>query len=364
MKKTGSRIITISDIVQWYNKRELELSPKYQRNTVWNYNAKSYLIDTIVRGLPIPPIFMRQQVDVCTKSTHREVIDGQQRIRAIIEYVVSESFAIKSSHNKALGGKHYSDLDEDMQSDILEYEIQAEIVTEKDDSVIYDMFARLNSNNYVLNKQEIRNAKYWGEFKVLAYRISSHYRDFFIKQNIFGDKELSRMKDVELINSMIIFMIDGIVKETPSIVDNYYGKYDKVFDEEDSINNNINKVMNILASIYDYFNGETSYFGNKNYFFTLFCTIANQMFGIRNENLQRNPQYSVANIIANIDKLNESLSNFISDLDAGVRDKENTLGNHEAFMQFIGDHKVRTTSKTERTRRIRFLNDALLGNVQ
>ena len=69
MKKTTAKIITVSDLVQWFTKKELELSPKYQRNNVWNEKAKAYLIDTIVRGLPIPPIFLRQTVDVNTKTT-------------------------------------------------------------------------------------------------------------------------------------------------------------------------------------------------------------------------------------------------------------------------------------------------------
>ena len=126
MNKATSKIIQISDIVQWNEKGELELSPKYQRNNVWNEKAKTYLIDTIIRGLPIPPIFLRQRIDITTKSVSREIIDGQQRIRAILEYVVDEKYAIKKSYNKEYGGKKYSDLDEDAQEAILEYEIVAD----------------------------------------------------------------------------------------------------------------------------------------------------------------------------------------------------------------------------------------------
>ena len=81
MKKATSKIVQISDIVQWSSKGELDLSPKYQRNSVWNEKAKAYLMDTIIRGLPIPPIFLRQKVDINTKTTSREIIDGQQRKR-------------------------------------------------------------------------------------------------------------------------------------------------------------------------------------------------------------------------------------------------------------------------------------------
>ena len=218
MKKTTAKIVTISDLIQWHSKGELQLSPKYQRNSVWNETAKAYLIDTIVRGLPIPPIFLRQTVDVSTKTTYREIVDGQQRVRAIIDYIISESFAIKKSHNKGLGGKKYSDLDHDVQEQILEYEVLAEVVTEKDESIVYDMFARLNSNNIVLHKQEVRNSKYWGEFKVLVYRLSSKYREFFLDYSILSDNDCARMRDAELINSMNFFGSSGLWRKLRELI--------------------------------------------------------------------------------------------------------------------------------------------------
>ena len=57
---------------------------------------------------------------------------------------------------------YYKDLDEDVQEQFLDYDLFVEVISEKDDTVIYDMFARLNTNNCVLNRQEIRNSKFWG----------------------------------------------------------------------------------------------------------------------------------------------------------------------------------------------------------
>ncbi|MFD2270569.1 DUF262 domain-containing protein [Undibacterium arcticum] len=68
--------------------KTLVLSPSFQRRPVWNPGAKSFLIDTILRGLPIPIIFLRdQKTDLKTLLAKREVIDGQQRIRTILSYV-------------------------------------------------------------------------------------------------------------------------------------------------------------------------------------------------------------------------------------------------------------------------------------
>lgn len=364
MKKTTAKIITISDLVQWHTKGEIELSPKYQRNNVWNEKAKAYLLDTIVRGLPIPPIFLRQTVDINTKSTNREIIDGQQRVRAIIDFVVAEDFAIKKSHNKELGGKKYSELDDDIQEAILEYEILAEVVTEKDESIVYDMFARLNSNNMVLNKQEIRNSKYWGEFKVLIYRLSSKYRDFFLSNQLLTDNDCSRMRDSELINSMVIVLVDGIVKETPSSIETIYKKYDKSFPDSELIEAKFSEIMNIIEHIYFYFNGASGCFGNKNYFFTLYCVIANQMFGINGISLPRNDLFSIKEINNNFGILENAIAQFINDFETNIADKDNNYGLHTEYLEFAKYHSIRTTGKTERIKRVTFLNSVLERAVE
>lgn len=359
MKKTTAKVITISDLVQWQSKGELELSPRYQRNSVWNETAKAYLIDTIVRGLPIPPIFLRQTIDVNTKTTNRQIIDGQQRVRAILDFVVTESFAIKKSHNKTYGGRRYSDLDPETQELILEYEILAEVVTEKDESIIYDMFARLNSNNIVLNKQEIRNSKYWGEFKVLVYRLSSRYRDFFLSTKLLSDKDCARMRDSELINSMLILLLEGVSEETPTSIENIYKKYDKEFSNCETIETQFHSIMQVVEQIYSYLNGAVGCFGNKNYFFTLYCVIANQMFGISNYDLPRVRIFAAENINSHLSQFNRALTQFISDYEANIDDKDNMYGLYVEYTEFAKHHKVRTTSKTERLQRITFLNNAI-----
>ena len=104
-----TKAYSINDFLNWYDNDELTLSPKYQRNAVWGYNAKSYLIDTIIRGFPIPQIFLRQSIDTNTRKTTREIIDGQQRIRSIIEFTENR-FSILPSHNTEFGKKFYNEL--------------------------------------------------------------------------------------------------------------------------------------------------------------------------------------------------------------------------------------------------------------
>lgn len=361
MSKKTSKVIQISDIIQWYQKREIELSPKYQRNSVWNDDAKSYLIDTIIRGLPIPPIFLRQKTDVNTKTTSREIIDGQQRVRAILEYFVDEKFVIKKKFNKDYGGKKYSELDDDIKEELLEYEIFAEVITEKDESIIYDMFARLNCNNYVLNTQEIRNSKYWGDFKVLAYDLTKEFRDFFLGYRILSDKECTRMKDVEIVNSLIVLAKEGIITETPAIVDRIYEKYNENFDIDGRISNNVIKTMEVLKKIYNYFNGNLSCFVNKNYFYTLYCVFFNQMFGISHLSIERNTNYSAENIDSNLQELLDNCGKFINEYDNLVIKNKKNINISSDWVDFIANHSKRTTNKSEREQRVIFLNNYFIN---
>lgn len=352
--QTSSRVVEISEIIQWHENSHLELSPKYQRNSVWNDKAKSYLIDTIIRGFPIPPIFLRQRIDVKTKTIHREVIDGQQRLRAILDFIVDERITINRSTNPDFAGIKYSELSPDVQERILSYEILAVLVAEKDDSVIYDMFARLNSNNIILNRQELRNAKYWGEFKVFSYQMTSEIRDLLIDRNVFSDQQLSRMRDVEFVSSLIILMTEGIVDETPKYVDSIYNKYDKSFDNLDFYNNAFLLVFEVIEKVFELMDNRIGVFNKKNYLFTLFATLYHQMYGIIAIDVSRYTKFSSDNILNHVNELRDKISNFLYEWDQFIEDR--TGEEHSSLSTFQANHSSRTTNKIERIKRIHFLS--------
>ena len=56
MKRTDSRTYSVNDFRDWNNAGTLELAPKFQRRSVWTGKARSYLIDTILRDLPMPKV--------------------------------------------------------------------------------------------------------------------------------------------------------------------------------------------------------------------------------------------------------------------------------------------------------------------
>lgn len=355
-KIKDTKSFSINDILSWRDNGELVLSPKYQRNKVWNLNVKSYLIDTILRGYPIPQIFIRQQIDVATRKTIREVIDGQQRITAIIEYFDNQ-FKVQKSHNKEFGNLFYNELNDQEKEDFLNYNISFEIVKLKDDSKIYEMFARLNTNNIALNKQELRNAQYWGEFKVFVMRKSSEFKNIFIEKRIFKDKDLSRMVDIDFMNSLIINIIDGIITDSNSKTDTYYKKLDKEFVNQEEIEEKLNRIFGVIESIFGNSLFNSKIFYRKNYFWTLFVALNHQLYGTLDDRIPRNPLFSEEFIDENIKFLISKISLLESDFINAEDDVENAS---QDIIEFEKYHRTRTTSKEERTLRVLILSKYLI----
>jgi len=94
----STRNYSVRDFEEWNDKGVLELQPKFQRRNVWDPKARSYLIDTIIRGKPIPKIYMRQIVNPKTRQTRREIVDGQQRLRSVLDFL-KDGFPILKIHN-------------------------------------------------------------------------------------------------------------------------------------------------------------------------------------------------------------------------------------------------------------------------
>jgi hypothetical protein len=172
----STRNYSVRDFEEWDDRNELVLAPKFQRRDVWNPKAKSYLIDTIIRGKPIPKLYMRQTVVPAGRRTTREIVDGQQRLRAALSFV-KDGFKLSRAHNQEMGGRVFSELDNATQKDILKYEFVVDLLQDMPDREVYDLFARINTFSEKLRPQELRNAKWFGDFKSCVYELAINRDD-------------------------------------------------------------------------------------------------------------------------------------------------------------------------------------------
>ena len=254
----------VSDFISWQKSKTLVLSPRFQRRAVWKSGAKSYLIDTIVRGLPIPIIFLRdRRKGDNSLETYREVIDGQQRLRTVISYVAPglladyrplvDDFTVSKSHNSTLAGLKFDELDIDSKQAILDYEFSVHVLPSSvDDRQIIQIFRRMNSTSYSLSPQELRNAEYYGAFKSLAYRLGEQQLPRWTGWNIFSDNDISRMVEIEQTSEFLLLIINkGILfSKGSAILNNVYKKYDESLPNQDEIEMRFLRVMDVINDVF------------------------------------------------------------------------------------------------------------------
>src|SRR6185503_18167401 len=96
--KPERSVYTPTDFLQWRETNALEITPKFQRRGVWKAAARSYFVDTMLRSMPVPPIYLRVVQSKERNRVVREVVDGQQRVSAVMDFIDS-----KYRLSKALG---------------------------------------------------------------------------------------------------------------------------------------------------------------------------------------------------------------------------------------------------------------------
>jgi hypothetical protein len=92
--RTDRGVFTPNDFTIFQEKKILVISPKFQRRAVWRAPARSYFIDTILRKMVVPPLYLRTKQDKETKSIIREVVDGQQRVRSVLEFMGDNGYRL------------------------------------------------------------------------------------------------------------------------------------------------------------------------------------------------------------------------------------------------------------------------------
>ena len=139
-------------------KERIDATPDYQRPAVWSLSQKQLLIDTILRGYDVPKFYWRK---VGTKPDRYEVVDGQQRLRAMWSYQNGD-FALSTKESDPIDGVNitglrYGDLPDDLRLTFDTYPLDVVILEDADEDEVREMFLRLQ-NGTTLKAQEKRNA--------------------------------------------------------------------------------------------------------------------------------------------------------------------------------------------------------------
>lgn len=209
--------MSIGEMMNLYKDKELDVHPEFQRFYRWDEDQKTKLIESILLGIPIPPIFVSQKAD-----GKWDVIDGQQRLSTVLQFLqvlkkddgqAYEPLVLRSTKFlPSLEGVRWDNDDLftpnqkiTFKREKLNFTIIKE--TSENDTSKYEMFQRLNTGGTHLSAQEIRNCLMIMINKSLYELINTLHDDTNFKEcTPLTDMQTDERYDVELVVRYLLYI--------------------------------------------------------------------------------------------------------------------------------------------------------------
>lgn len=224
--------------VAWFwdihQRQLLQLDPPYQRRSVWNQAYKDSFIETVLLGYPAPAVFLYEEMQPTGKAYYN-VVDGKQRLVTIFEFAGDEFAVSEKCPIAALRGLYFRDLPDDTKRAFWSYQFLVEYLPTDAESVINDIFDRINKNVIKLTPQELRHARYSGVFiqtcEHLAEWLSAETPDFprIVQQS------RRQMKDVQLVAELLLLAEKGPRSYSQDELDAAFAARDDQWEEKDEV---------------------------------------------------------------------------------------------------------------------------------
>lgn len=245
---------SISHLQKMVNiRQEVILNPEFQRNNVWKPKQQCELVESVLMGIPIPMMYLFEN-----KFGQKQVVDGKQRITALLEFLDNKLVLKNLTILSYLNGKRFRDLDQKLQGVFEDYQLFFYIIQPPtSERVKYDIFDRVNRGGTKLNNQEMRNALYFGKATEMLKRLSSSKEFLEATDNGIAPK---RMRDQYVILRTLAFylLFEGRFMQLDepivyrSDIDDFLAKVMTFFntempdDEMNQLENNFKKAMSTI----------------------------------------------------------------------------------------------------------------------
>ena len=296
--KINDKKMSVSDIYRKVKQNEIFVDNSFQRRYVWEEKHQIALIETILLGYNIPALYFWEQIpDEFTGHISMSVVDGQQRLGAICDFIDGrfnlKRSALVDKNEQPWIGKGFSDLSNDEKVKIWSYNFDIKsLKCDVNVDEIKTLFLRLNYTNKSLNPQELRNAKYDGKFLKLALKLSEN--EFWYKYKIFSVNDIRRMIDVEFVSNLLIFLRNGFkVTLGQNVLNKTYDLYNNEYNEASEDEDKFIEIINLIDNLFEYCQLDEMY--KTTHLYTLFAIEYKLLF----ENFYGKNQDDINEIIKN-----------------------------------------------------------------
>lgn len=196
---------SFGELIDMYDSGEIK-KPEMQRQFVWDSLRCSRLIESIVLGLPIPPLFLLE-----VESNKYEIIDGYQRLNTLYNYIMGKPWSYDGKLNKKiipaklsstniireLQGKRFSDLADEFQRKIKRSTIpliEFKQLSPNNNDSKFLIFERINTGSEKLNPMQIRKSLSFGVFMEDLYKFANENTNLL---KLFSSSSIKKDNHIE-----------------------------------------------------------------------------------------------------------------------------------------------------------------------
>jgi hypothetical protein len=343
----------------WFRDRylagELELRPPFQRQPVWAAKQKCSLIESILLEYPVPEVYVQHVIKVVEgeEKSMYYVVDGQQRIRSVLQFLGTDATPSEAEWNKFPLDKldaqspfkdmEVDDLPPTAKNLFLKYRFSVRQLELSDDARVRDMFKRLNKYLTKLNDQELRNATFTGPFIQLAMRLADD--KFWAESDLVSPAQIRRMKDIEYVSDLLIGVIHGPQAGNARTIDGYYTQYEDFEDEfpqQKTIERRFSQTLECLKAIMPQ-EEDSRLAHNRVDFYSLFVSVASLIKAGSSPKSLNAVRSGLRKFEQQVDKRLEdqtvasttSVITYVRAVEKGVSDKKRRTDRHEALLKVI-----------------------------
>jgi Protein of unknown function DUF262 len=229
-----------------YSRGLLDLDPPYQRRSIWSQRFKDFFIDSVLNNCPA--IFLYEEISPAGTAKYH-VVDGKQRLLTCFEFVENRFPVYEQSTIASLRGRMFRDFTDNQKLDFWRYQFAVEFVPQEDERLITEIFDRINRNVARLTRQELRHAKYDGEF-IQEVESSAEKMAEILPANfpVMAAQSRRQMKDLEMVGNLLL-LIEGARSYSQDQLDAAYSSRDEDWTERERVAKEFTLAMIAIAEI-------------------------------------------------------------------------------------------------------------------
>lgn len=329
-------LLQVGDLPGKWNRREIVPDPEWQRGYIWKLKDEQLLIDSILRDMPIPKVYLAQDWDPHKQANIHSVVDGQQRLTAIYRFLTNK-FPIEIDAKEY----YFKDLGREKQEKITSYELYGHALTDYTLLDVTFLFERLNRTGIKLTNMENWKSKYT-DTNVLKMMvgISEEHRKYH-HDVIYTQENLHRYLHLDdIVDACHSISHEGVASGNKKDLGDFLEQYRDISSTDaNRMKTQYRKVVNILKEIFPKAELQAIPFAKRTHFICLFLAIL----------FMSNKYY----LLGQVDRLKADLIQFINNPSdeyresvlGGIRHREKRVKRVELISAVLKKHAIELDKK-------------------